>query len=124
MTVYTDHKNLEHFMATKGLNRRQARWSLLLTFFDFVITYRPKADALFRRSDMAFEVEDGSEQPVHQLLRDDQIILSPIPSFTLSPNSDLPTRIASILPLDESEPKSYLLSMNLQNTKTSEKEVR
>ena len=27
--VYTDHCNLEHFMTTKQLNRRQARWAEL-----------------------------------------------------------------------------------------------
>jgi len=28
--IWTDHKNLQYFMTTKKLNRRQARWSLLL----------------------------------------------------------------------------------------------
>ena len=28
--VLTDHKNLEHFMTTKQLNRRQARWAEFL----------------------------------------------------------------------------------------------
>jgi RNase H-like domain found in reverse transcriptase/Reverse transcriptase (RNA-dependent DNA polymerase) len=35
--VWTDHKNLEYFMKAKKLNRRQARWSLLLACFDFVM---------------------------------------------------------------------------------------
>src|SRR5690606_26027912 len=53
--VLTDHKNLEYFMTTKLLNRRQARWSEFLSRFDFKITYRPgkaggKPDALTRRS--------------------------------------------------------------------------
>jgi hypothetical protein len=42
---------LEYFMSTKVLNRRQARWSMSISRFDFVITYRPgnqqgKSDAL------------------------------------------------------------------------------
>ena len=54
--VYTDHKNLLYFTTTKTLNRRQARWSLLLSSYNFTITYRPgahntKADALSRRAD-------------------------------------------------------------------------
>jgi hypothetical protein len=39
VTVYTDHKNLEYFMSAKVLNRRQARWSISLLRFNFVITY-------------------------------------------------------------------------------------
>ena len=41
VTVYTDHKNLEYFMSARVLNRRQARWNMSLSRFDFVITYRP-----------------------------------------------------------------------------------
>jgi hypothetical protein len=56
--VYTDHKNLEYFMNTRVLNRRQTRWSMSLSQFDFVITYRSgnlqeKLDALSRRSYLA-----------------------------------------------------------------------
>jgi hypothetical protein len=40
-TVYTDHNNLEYFMNVRALNCRQARWSMSLPRFDFVITYRP-----------------------------------------------------------------------------------
>ena len=39
ITVHTDHKNLEYFMSAKVLNRRQARWSISLSRFNFVITY-------------------------------------------------------------------------------------
>jgi len=41
VTVYTDHKNLEVFMSTKILNRRQARWAELLAGYDFVLTPIP-----------------------------------------------------------------------------------
>jgi hypothetical protein len=37
ITVYTDHKNLEYFMSTRVLNRRQACWSILLSCFNFMI---------------------------------------------------------------------------------------
>ncbi|KAI1001585.1 hypothetical protein K3495_g6619 [Podosphaera aphanis] len=54
VSVKTDHKNLEYFMSTKTLNRRQARWSEFLYRFNFVISYRlgklgGKPDALTRR---------------------------------------------------------------------------
>ena len=53
--VLSDHKNLEYFMTSKLLNRRQARWAEFLSRFNFKITYRPgkhggKPDALTRRS--------------------------------------------------------------------------
>ncbi len=51
----SDHKNLEYFMTTKTLSRRQARWSEYLSRFNFKIVYQPgkmngKANALTRRS--------------------------------------------------------------------------
>jgi hypothetical protein len=53
--VLSDHKNLEYFMTTKLLNRRQARWSQFLSQFNFKIIYHPgtasgKLDTLTRRS--------------------------------------------------------------------------
>lgn len=53
--VLSDHKNLQWFMTTKQLNRRQARWAEYLSRFNFKIHYRPgrlgtKPDALTRRS--------------------------------------------------------------------------
>ena len=55
INVITDHKNLEYFMTTKDLNRRQARWAEFLSEFNFKITYRPgrqgtKPDSLTRRT--------------------------------------------------------------------------
>ncbi|KAH9274809.1 hypothetical protein BASA83_002516, partial [Batrachochytrium salamandrivorans] len=41
VTVLCDHKNLEYFMSTKKLTRRQARWSLELSEYTFTITHRP-----------------------------------------------------------------------------------
>jgi hypothetical protein len=53
--VLSDHKNLEYFMMTKLLNRRQAHWFQFLSQFNFNIVYRPstaggKPDTLTRRS--------------------------------------------------------------------------
>jgi hypothetical protein len=53
--MYTDHKNLKYFMSAQVLNHRQARWSMSLSRFDFVITYRlgnlqGKPNVLLRRS--------------------------------------------------------------------------
>ena len=48
--MISDHKNLEYFMLSKHLSRRQACWSEFLSHFNFKISYYPdsqcKADAL------------------------------------------------------------------------------
>ena len=59
--ILTDHKNLQYFQTQRKLNRRQARWSLFLSEFDFSLLLRPgkssgKPDALSRRADH----DDGS----------------------------------------------------------------
>ncbi|WAQ88434.1 hypothetical protein PtA15_9A561 [Puccinia triticina] len=61
--VYTDHRNLESFMTSKRLTRRQARWVETLGNFDFEIIFRPgrqaiKPDALSRRPDLAPKKEE------------------------------------------------------------------
>ena len=63
--IWTDHKNLQYFMTAKKLNRRQARWSLLLARFDFIMHHRPgksmgKTDALSRWSDHGTGLEDNN----------------------------------------------------------------
>jgi hypothetical protein len=64
--VWTDHKNLEYFRTAKKLNRRQARWSLFLARFDFVLHHRPgksmgKSDALSRRADHGTGADDNAD---------------------------------------------------------------
>jgi len=54
--IWTDHKNLKYFMIAKKLNRHQARWSLYLARFNFLLHHRPgrtmgKLDTLSRRAD-------------------------------------------------------------------------
>ena len=72
--VLSDHKNLEYFMTTKELNRRQARWAEFLSQFNFKITYRPgkqgtKPDSLTRRSqDMPSDQSDQRLQYQHQVI--------------------------------------------------------
>jgi len=62
--IWTDHKNLQYFMTAKKLNRRQARWSLLLAQFDFIMHHHPsksmgKTDALSCRSVHRMGLEDN-----------------------------------------------------------------
>lgn len=54
--IWTDHKNLEYFMKAQNITRRQARWALFLSRFDFTLHHKPgklstKPDALSRRPD-------------------------------------------------------------------------
>jgi len=54
--IWTDHKNLEYFMKVQKLNRRQARWALYLSCFNFTLKHvlgskMGKADSLSRRPD-------------------------------------------------------------------------
>jgi len=66
--IWTDHKNLEYFMKAQKLNRRQARWALYLSRFNFTLKHVPgskmgKADSLSRRPDWEVGVEkDNKDQ--------------------------------------------------------------
>jgi len=67
--IWTDHQNLEYFMKVQKLNRRQARWALYLSQFDFTLKHVPgtrmgKADELSRRSDWKVEVDRNNENQI------------------------------------------------------------
>jgi len=64
--IWTDHKNLEYFMKVQKLNRRQARWALYLSRFNFTLKHvlgskMGKADSLSRRPDWEVGVERDNE---------------------------------------------------------------
>ena len=107
--VLTDHRSLEYFTTTKQLNRRQARWSELLADFDFVIQYRPGAqaglpDALTRRSDMRPKDRGLSLMQEHNpgnfqtLLKPHQLRLAATGILTVK--SDITDKIRDALPRD------------------------
>jgi transposase InsO family protein len=65
--IYNDHRNLTYFMNAQNLNRRQARWSLYLSRFNFLMHHRPgkssgKPDALSRRVDHQQDEPDNLGQ--------------------------------------------------------------
>jgi len=67
--IWTDHKNLEYFIKAQKLNRRQTRWSLYLSRFDFTLKHvagksMERADSLSRRVDWAEGVEKDNENQV------------------------------------------------------------
>jgi len=62
--IWTDHKNFEYFMTAKKLNYCQARWSLHLARFDFLLHHCPghtmgKPDTLSRRADHGNRASDN-----------------------------------------------------------------
>ncbi|KAH9272529.1 hypothetical protein BASA83_005339 [Batrachochytrium salamandrivorans] len=76
VTVLCDHKNLEYFMSTKKLTRRQARWSLELSEYAFTITHRPgklngRADSLSRREDYFL---DGDQSNFQRIIDPDNVL--------------------------------------------------
>jgi len=67
--IWTDHKNLEYFMKAQKLNRRQARWALYLSRFDFTLkhvagTKMGKADGLSRRVDWKVGIDKDNDNQV------------------------------------------------------------
>jgi len=64
--IWTDHKNLKYFIKAQKLNKRQVRWALYLSRFNFMLKYIPgskmgKADSLSRRLDWEIGVERDNE---------------------------------------------------------------
>ncbi len=64
--IHTDHKNLSYFQEAHKLNRHQARWSLYLSRFDFILTHKPgrqmgRSDALSRWADHLRGVDDNAD---------------------------------------------------------------
>jgi len=41
--IWSDYKNLEYFMSSQKLNRRQAKWTLYLSRFDFILKHVPES---------------------------------------------------------------------------------
>ena len=74
--VISDHQNLELFLTTKVLNRRQARWAQELAGYDFKIFFRPgrqngKADYLSCRPE--YQLEKGGKKKPETILKPDNI---------------------------------------------------
>ena len=72
VTILSDHQNLQYFGGAQTLTRRQARWGLFLTRFDYEIKHRPgrlggKPDKLSRRPDHKPDIPDNQGWQVLQL---------------------------------------------------------
>jgi len=76
-TIFSDHQNLSYFTEKVILNRRQARWALLLKGYDFIIVYRKgsanqKADILSRCPAYTSRVRGTTAITTEPLLRPEQ----------------------------------------------------
>jgi len=66
--IWSDHQNLIFFRTAQKLTRRQARWALFMTRFDFVLYHKPEKtmqaeDPLSRRADHEMGIDlDNTNQ--------------------------------------------------------------
>ena len=98
-----DHKNLEYFMKAQKLNRRQARWALYLSRFDFTLKHvagskMGKADRLSRRADWKVGVEKDNK---NQIFIKDNCIRSMYEVVIEGPEVDLLEKIKKARSKDE-----------------------
>jgi hypothetical protein len=77
--IFSDHANLKYFTTKQHLTRRQARWALFLSTFDFKIIPKPgntnRADSLSRRPD--YKEGIASENSERIMLTADKFLLTP-----------------------------------------------
>jgi len=101
--IWTDHKNLEYFMKAQKLKRRQARWALYLSQFDFTLkhvagTKMGKADRLSRRADWKVDMDKDNE---NQVFIKDNWIRSMYEVVVEGPEVDLVEKIKKVRRKDE-----------------------
>jgi len=101
--IWTDHKNLEYFMKAQKLNRRQTRWALYLSRFDFILKYvvgvkMGKADGLSQRADWKIGVDKDND---NQIFIKDNWIRSMYEVVVEGPEVDLLEKIKKARSKDE-----------------------
>ena len=110
--VLSDHMNLMYFKSAQKLNRRQARWALLLSEYDLKLRHVPRsrmtqADALSRRSDH-YQKEDHDNK---------NMVLLPDNLFVNLLDTELQDRILEARDMDHnvSEALDQLLNSNISD---------
>lgn len=93
--VLSDHKNLTYFRSAQKLNRRQARWSLFLSQFNYRLVHQPgrtlaQADTLSRRSDHDTGAHDNED-----------LVMLPDELFTKAVHVELQERIRETVSRDK-----------------------
>jgi len=102
--IWSDHQNLTFFRTAQKLTRRQARWALFMTRFDFVLYHKlgktmQVEDPLSRRADheMGIDLDNMNQvllkpeffainalEATHELPINDEIILKEVKAALLS----------------------------------------
>jgi hypothetical protein len=110
--IYSDHKNLTYFRSAQKLNRRQARWSLLLSEYDIKLIHLPGdkmilSDTLSRRPDFVPDKDTDNED----------LVLLPDKLFINLIDLELQRKIANSdnLDTDATEAIELLLGQGLSN---------
>ena len=77
ISIITDHNNLRYFMSQRQLNRRQSRWAMELSEFNFRLSYSPgksnPADPPSRREDYFPTDGDPTVLQNHQRLLSEEV---------------------------------------------------
>ena len=102
--IWTDHKNLEYFMKAQKLNQRQARWSLYLLRFDFILKHvagksMGRVDSLSRRVDWAEGVERDNENQV--MLKKEWLEVRAMEQLVEEPEQEIVRKIKEVRDKDE-----------------------
>jgi len=102
--IWSDHQNLTFFRTAQKLTRKQARWVLFMTCFNFVLYHKPgktmqAEDLLFRQADheMGIDLDNTNQvllkpeffainalEATHELPINDEIILKKVKAALLS----------------------------------------
>jgi len=109
--IWTDHKNLEYFMKVQKLNRRQARWSLYLSRFDFALKHvagksMRRADSLSRRVDWAEGIEKDNENQVMLKLKEEWLEVRAMEKLVEGPEEEIVKKIKEARDKDEEVTKA------------------
>lgn len=127
--IISDHRNLEYFMTSRVLNRRQARWSIFLSEFNFKLVWGPSlhnvADPPSRRPDYVpqkgDDVLEGQRQvlltPSHTEFLFSDPTPSPAPPTSISSLTTLSLDNSSLL--NNSRPPSVKISSGVKLSSTA-----
>ena len=95
---------MKYFMKTQKLNRRQARWSLYLSRFDFALKHvagksMGRADSLSRRVDWAEGVEKDNENQI--MLKEEWLEVRAMERLIEGPEEEIVRKIKEARDKDE-----------------------
>jgi len=109
--IWSDHQNLTFFRTAQKLTRRQARWALFMTCFDFVLYHNPgkmmqAEDPLSKRADYEMGIDLDNTNQV--LLKPEFFAINALEATHESPiNDELILREVKAALLSDEVTKDY-----------------